>query len=660
MKLKPIQLLFQIGLASWLAIFLTSCGGGGDDTASDDPSEEEEDEVIFTNPEDFYAAEPEKYMFKTIGDLPAGLNWVSNMDEAEMGSEEAKKGGTYYYYTPDFPLTIRKHGPSASTAFRDYLLDANGGPGGMSMTVRHPQSLKPVPCLATEWAVSDDGKTVYFKIDPEASYSDGVKVTADDFFFAFYYRTHPWVEDPWGAEWFVTKYTNITKYDDLTISFTFSEAKPDVVYWTGIGPVPRHFYEDFDEDYLEKYNWRFEPTTGPYSLVEEDIKEGRSITFRRVKDWWAKDRKFYKNRFNADNIHIRAINDRSQTLELLKKGELTYLEMSTGDEWHRKVADDDPLVANGYLEKVMFYNQRPRAKWGLRMNSTRPLLNNRDIRLGIQHALNWDTVNEEIFFGDNQRLQGFADGYPDAAVNPDIRAREFDPAKAREYFAKAGFTEAGPDGILTNANGQRLSVALTIGHPWARDIGVLLKDEASNAGLSLDLDFTEFTSAMKKASQKKHDLIFSGYGTFVELYPRFFDFFHSTNSFHDAYTDKQKPKADTNNTTMTAIKELDVMIDQYRGMTDLDEIYKLSREIQVLIHDDAAFAPGWKKPFYRIAKWRWMRFPEETQDEKTAYMPIDHSVFWIDEEMEAETKAAMKSGETFPPSIKVYDQWKQD
>jgi microcin C transport system substrate-binding protein len=38
-----------------------------------------------------------------------------------------------------------------------------------------------IPGLANEWAVSEDGRTIYFRIDPEARYSDGVPVRARDF-----------------------------------------------------------------------------------------------------------------------------------------------------------------------------------------------------------------------------------------------------------------------------------------------------------------------------------------------------------------------------------------------------------------------------------------------------------------------------------------------
>jgi len=54
-----------------------------------------------------------------------------------------------------------------------------------------------------------------------------------------------------------------------------------------------------------RYQWRKMPTTGAYDIKPEDVKFGRSITLTRVKNWWAKDKKYYRYRFNADRMSYR-------------------------------------------------------------------------------------------------------------------------------------------------------------------------------------------------------------------------------------------------------------------------------------------------------------------------------------------------------------------
>ena len=44
----------------------------------------------------------------------------------------------------------------------------------------HPVTLDYVPALATHWKVSEDMMTFTFRIDPNARWSDGKRVTAED------------------------------------------------------------------------------------------------------------------------------------------------------------------------------------------------------------------------------------------------------------------------------------------------------------------------------------------------------------------------------------------------------------------------------------------------------------------------------------------------
>ena len=70
-----------------------------------------------------------------------------------------------------FPATLRTIGPDANGAFRSYLLDYNV----ISLVHPHPNSDGYYPGLANSWAVGKDGRTVYFRLDPDAQYSDGKK-----------------------------------------------------------------------------------------------------------------------------------------------------------------------------------------------------------------------------------------------------------------------------------------------------------------------------------------------------------------------------------------------------------------------------------------------------------------------------------------------------
>ena len=67
----------------------------------------------------------------------------------------------------------------------------------------------------------------------------------------------------------------------------------------GIPPAASHFYDEFGPDFEERFQWIVPPTTGAYRLLPEDLVKGQSLTLTRVDDWWLKDKKFYRYRYNV-------------------------------------------------------------------------------------------------------------------------------------------------------------------------------------------------------------------------------------------------------------------------------------------------------------------------------------------------------------------------
>ncbi|MED6298984.1 MAG: hypothetical protein VX860_02735, partial [Verrucomicrobiota bacterium] len=119
-----------------------------------------------------------------LKDLPEGLTWEDGQAEPEIGDPESKKGGAFRYFITSSPPTIRPFGPNSNNSFRGELYD-NIEIGLIDL---HPQTGAIIPGVAKEWAIGADKKTVYFKLDPDAKYNDGVPVKAVDFLWFVYIR----------------------------------------------------------------------------------------------------------------------------------------------------------------------------------------------------------------------------------------------------------------------------------------------------------------------------------------------------------------------------------------------------------------------------------------------------------------------------------------
>jgi microcin C transport system substrate-binding protein len=610
---------------------------------------------------EFYQADSDFFKIKTTADIPEDLQWEDGSDEPVFSSSKAKGGGTMNVYTGDWPRTLRFVGPDASGSFRRHILDSNA----LGLVDNHPETDGYYPAIAKRWAVAGDKRTVYFELDPDARFSNGALVKVTDFFFHFYFMRSKHIKAPWYNDHYDNeKFKNITIYNSRTLSLTFYKAKPDVVHKVNIRPVPEHHYEEIDEDYLKDYQWVFEPTAGPYEVKKKNINDGVAITITRVPKWWASNKKFFKNRFNPDKIRVTVVREPAKVFELFRKGELDWHGMSLPEYWYEKLPHDAPEVVKGYIHKVQFYNDIPRPTWALRINCSKPLLNNRDIRQGLHHAMNWDLVNKEIFHGDFERMQTVADGYGGRS-NPKVKVREFSVQKAEDAFAKAGFRERGADGILRNAEGRRLSFTITTGYKRFTSLLTVLQQEAKKAGVELNLEILELTAGWKKADEKDHEIAFGGLNNSVELYPRFWEPYHSDNAYKEEGDSKFNAngslkedvnlKPNTNNATATADRDLDKLIKQYREAADLDEITRLSHLLIERLHDHAGYIPAWTKPWYRVGYWRWVKWPDGFNAKQSRDW-MEYHLHWLDPAAKAKTLEAVKDGKTFEKVVKVHDQ----
>jgi microcin C transport system substrate-binding protein len=590
--------------------------------------------------------------FATPDDIPAGLVWEDGMDQPEIGDPAATKGGVFRKFMPTFPPTIRPFGDNSNNSFRGDLYDNID----MTMVALHPETMEMIPGLAKEWAVSADGRTIYFRLDPEARYSDGVPVRARDFLVSVYLRVSDHIVNPYSKQFYRENIAGVTMYDDLTVSVSLPESKVFAPAIAGaITPSPPHFYTEYGPDFSERYQWRFPPTTGAYKVLDEDIVKGASITQTRVKDWWAKDRKYYKHRFNPDKIVHTVVRDESKAFELFLAGELDTFLLTRPELWYEK--SEIAPVYKGYIERVTFYNRYPKVPRGLYLNVSKPPLDDLNVRIGIHHAMNWQKVIDVMFRGDYQRLNSFNDGYVTFS-DPSIKARPFSINLAREAFRAAGFVNEGRDGILTRPDGTRLSISVTYpAIPMTDRMFAILREEAKATGLELRLDGLEFTVAYKKEMQKQHEMALGSW-LITPPVPDYHQYLHSTNAFDE----KGNLKPQTNNLFSWGRPDTDTLSEKVRTASTEEELRVAAWTLQRIMHDEAIFVPAYSVDFVRIGSWRWVRWPDsETTRFSPAVVFDPHDVFvqWIDTTIQQETQAARRSGKTFPEVTRTVDVHRQ-
>ncbi len=148
---------------------------------------------------------------------------------------------------------------------------------------------KPVPGVATDWSLSEDGLTWTFNLRKDAKWSDGSPVTAGDFEYSLKRQLTPATGG--SFTWFYSDIKNANKVvngevdpeelgvkavDDYTLEIT-TEAKtlylPEIMAFPTSAPVPKKVVEEVGA------NWSMDPATalsnGPWKMTK--YEPGREI-----------------------------------------------------------------------------------------------------------------------------------------------------------------------------------------------------------------------------------------------------------------------------------------------------------------------------------------------------------------------------------------------
>jgi microcin C transport system substrate-binding protein len=286
------------------------------------------------------------------------------------------------------------------------------------------------------------------------------------------------------------------------------------------------------------------------------------------------------------------------------------------------------------------------------------MLSDLNVRIGLQHATDFQRVIDGFYRGDYERLQQFSEGLG-KFTDPSIRVRRYSPEQARAAFAKAGFTREGPDGILTNAAGERLSFRLTFDTSDRRKYLATLVESARRCGVELRPETLEHTTMYRKVMEKNHDIVFWAWSVSSRL-PQLWESHHSENAVEVLADGRKVPKRQTNNITGVDDPELSKLIDRFRDATEEDEMIRLSFAMQRRIHDLADFIPGFRVPGYRIAHWNWVKFPEGF-DVRAAEDPGQYGLFWLDPaQREADLKDFREGKVRGSPKTVIEDRWRTE
>jgi microcin C transport system substrate-binding protein len=257
--------------------------------------------------------------------------------------------------------------------------------------------------------VAPNKLSVLYTLREEARFHDGTPMTPEDVVWTFEtLRT----KGPPLYRHYYGDVTAVEKEGDRGVRFHFKSTENRELAWIIGQMMP----------VLSKSYWSgrdFEKTTldpplgsGPYKI--EVIDPGRSITYRRVSDYWGAALPVNKGRHNVDVIRYDYYRDGTIALEAFKAGQYDVRLENSAKSW--ATGYDGPALRDGLIKKEQIPNEMPSPMQGFGYNLRRPLFQDPRVREALAYAFDFEWSNKNLFYGLYQRTRSYFDNSELAAT----------------------------------------------------------------------------------------------------------------------------------------------------------------------------------------------------------------------------------------------------
>ncbi len=436
--------------------------------------------------------------------------------------------------------------------------------------VTFDQTLAIMPALAQYWKASRDGLTWTFTLRQGVRFHHGREVTADDVVFSFTRLLDPRLKSSAadaftaikGAREFregrARSVSGLVALDARTVQITLAEAFTPLVSLLAMGHakiLPRDVVEQRGDAFGSQ------PVgTGPFRFSKWE--RGKSIVLAANPD-------YFEGPPRLARIVYRILPG-EQTVamfEEFRKGNLEDSPVPTPGH-------DRIVVGTGYLYvKRPMFNLRHYA-----FNTRVKPLDDRRVRQAIVHAIDRGTILDEVFEGRFTPAHGILPpgtlGY-----NPALSAPHYDPGRARELLAAAGYPGGRGLAPITFWSSVRSDRVLREHEHMRRDLAAV--------GIHADFQYqTDWPAFSRLLAEGKAPAF---------LYAWYADIPDPDNFLHLLFYSKS-PR----NLTGYGNPQVDALLVQARAEADLAQRVDLYRRAEQIILDDAPVLPVWHYSYERV------------------------------------------------------------
>lgn len=320
--------------------------------------------------------------------------------------------------------------------------------------------------LAESVELAPDGLSVAFVIRPEARFADGSAVTAADVVWTF--ETLLEKGRP-SLRVVLADVAGVEADGERRVVFRFKTATnrdlPLVV--GGLPVLPKAWWatRDFSRPLTE-----LPMGSGPYRV--EGYELGRSVTYVRRDDWWARDLPTGRGLFNFDRVRVDYYRDLTVAFQAFKAGQADYRQENKAADWASGY--DFPAVRDGLVVKTEIPHKVALGAQSFVFNTRRPVFKDVRVREALATLFDFEWLNKTLFLEQYTRTNSYfgntlaeSEGVPGGAELALLTPyRDRVPAALFER----PFKQAVTDGSGNNREGLRRALGLL------REAGWVLRD----------------------------------------------------------------------------------------------------------------------------------------------------------------------------------------
>lgn len=490
--------------------------------------------------------------------------------------------------------------------------------------------------IAESMQKAEDGTWVRFHLRPEARFHDGEAITAADVVFTF----NTLIEH--GAPFYRAYYSDVKEVvadDAQTVTFHFHHGNNrELPLVLGQLPVlPKHYWEGRD---FTKGSLDIPVGSGPYRI--DQVRPGRSISFKRDPDYWAAGLPVQRGFNNFDRVIVDYFRDGSVTLEAFKAGQFDFNQEMAAKNW--AIGYNSPALSDGRIIKEEIPNNNTQGMQGFVFNLRKPHFQDVRVRQAISLLFDFEWANSKLFHNAYTRTASYFDnselaaqGEPDAAelalleplreqLPPAVFGPAYVPPKTdgsgnlrdqrREAYTL--LQEAGwkiVDDQLVNAEGEPLNFEFLLVQPEFERVMLPFKRNLASLGITLTLRRVDVSQYINRLRSRDFDMVVSGFGQSNSPGNEQREYWHSSSADNSG------------SRNLMGLKDpaIDALVDGLVQADTRESLVTHTRALDRVLRAQHLMVPNWYTNVYRVAYWDKFAHPKVAPD-----YDIGLFTWWVD------------------------------